>query len=100
MKDEYAMRSTIVFYDLMANSVELLNKATKKGGGVSKMVVKCSYFLMITKKLLMKEGRLMKQNYIFKSNLNTIYKELKNKVALSAFLDRRYFIQGDLQTFA
>lgn len=35
-----------------------------------------------------------------KSTLHTIYKELKNEIAVSSFEDKRYVIPGKVQTLA
>lgn len=101
MKDEFAGMPVECFYGTGAKAYCIKgDEIWKKAKGISKHVIKNQLHLSDYIQTVENGEFVFRKMYIFKSNLHTIYTELKNKVALSSNDDKRFIIPGDVRTLA
>ncbi|KAJ8962880.1 hypothetical protein NQ318_001288 [Aromia moschata] len=102
MKDEYAGLPIKSFYGTGAKAycVELNEGETKKAKGISKNAIQKDLHIADYKYIVENGGLIYRKMYVFRSHLHTMFTEMKNKVALSSFDDKRYVIPGLSKTFA
>lgn len=103
MKDEFAGIPVSSFYGTAAKSycVSVADEEIMKAKGVSKTATE-KYLTASTYKAIAegRSGSVLVQMYSFRSHLHTMYTELRNKIALSCFDDKRYVIPGSTKTLA
>lgn len=96
MEDEYVIRSS---YGLKAKTyIVRLDVLIKGGKGISEYVVKSNLFFADYNQIVNKGGVFIKKYIV--SSLHTIYTELKSKIALYSFDDKRYLVNMEPQTLA
>lgn len=103
MKDEFAGIPISSFYGTAAKSycVSVADKEIIKAKGISKSATE-QYLTASTYKAIAEgtSGSVLCQMYSFRSHLHTMYTELRNKIALSCFDDKRYVIPRSTKTLA
>uniref|UniRef100_V5GNI6 DNA-directed DNA polymerase n=1 Tax=Anoplophora glabripennis TaxID=217634 RepID=V5GNI6_ANOGL len=94
MKDEFPSDPIIEFYGTGAKAyyVKSVNTEVKKAKGIKKSVIKKNLTVEDYKKIVEQGGIIFRKMTSFRSELHNIYTEIKNKVALSYFDDKRFII--------
>lgn len=94
MKDEFPSDPIIEFYGTGAKAyyVKSVNTEVKKAKGIKKSVIKNNLTAEDYKKIVEQGGIIFRKMSSFRSELHNIYTEIKNKVALSYFDDKRFII--------
>ncbi|KAK9871690.1 hypothetical protein WA026_014140 [Henosepilachna vigintioctopunctata] len=102
MKDEYAGQVIKSFYGTGAKAycVELLDKVDKKAKGISKHIVEKNIHLSDYKNVITKNESLLCVMSIFRSCLHDMFTEMRNKIALSSFDDKRFLLKNSFRTLA
>lgn len=102
MKDEYAGSIIECFYGTGAKAycVKLLDKTIKTAKGVKKYVIQKNLSVTDYRNVVEDDASILRRMYVFRSELHTMYTELKNKVALSSKDDKRYILPDKCNTLA
>ncbi|XP_064214277.1 uncharacterized protein LOC135266857 isoform X1 [Tribolium castaneum] len=104
MKDEYAGVPIVLLYGTGAKAycVQTVNDLIKKAKGVSKHVIDKSLTLLQYRAIATNpsSSSVFCVMNVFKSYLHNMYTELRNKIALSNFDDKRYILGNSIDTLA
>lgn len=100
MKDEFPCDPIMEFYGTGAKAyyVKSVNKETKKAKGVKKYIIQNNITGEDYKKIVEHGGLIFRKMNSFRSELHDIYTEIRNKVALSCYDDKRFVIPNTAQT--
>lgn len=102
MKDEYAGRIIECFYGTGAKAycIKLLGKEVKTAKGVKRSVIDKTLSVCDYRDTVEGGATVLRNMYVFRSELHTMYTELRNKVALSCKDDKRYILADKFNTLA
>ncbi|XP_023310398.1 uncharacterized protein LOC111691573 [Anoplophora glabripennis] len=99
-KDEFPSDPITEFYGTGAKAyyVKSINSELKKAKGVKRSVIKNNLTVDDYQKIVDRGGLIFRKMNSFRSELHNIYTELKNKVALSHYDDKRFIIPNTVST--
>ncbi|XP_072380672.1 uncharacterized protein [Diabrotica undecimpunctata] len=101
MKNEFPTNTLKAFYGTRAKAYCIeADTVIKKAKGVSRHVVKNQLQLNDYIRVIYNQAAIFKKMYFFRSEMYTIYTELRNKISLTPQDDKRYIIPGDVSTLA
>uniref|UniRef100_A0A6P7GNY9 Uncharacterized protein LOC114340369 n=1 Tax=Diabrotica virgifera virgifera TaxID=50390 RepID=A0A6P7GNY9_DIAVI len=101
MKNEFPNTTIKAFYGTGAKAYCIeADTILKKAKGVSTHVVKNQLHLNDYVRVVQNNETIFRKMYFFRSDMHTVYTELKNKVSLTSRDDKRYIIPGDVSTLA
>lgn len=100
MKDEFPSDPIMEFYGTGAKAyyVKSINSELKKGKGVKRSVEKNSLTVDDYLRIVDRGGLIFRKINSFRSYLYNIYTELRNKVALFHYDDKRFIIPNTVST--
>ncbi|XP_072376726.1 uncharacterized protein [Diabrotica undecimpunctata] len=101
MKNEFPNTTIKAFYGTGAKAYCIVaDTIVKKAKGVSRHVVKNQLHLNDYVRVVQNKETIFRKMYFFRSEMHTVYTELRNKVSLTSRDDKRYVIPGDVSTLA
>ncbi|XP_072377324.1 uncharacterized protein [Diabrotica undecimpunctata] len=101
MKIKFPNTTIKAFYGMAAKAYCIdADTIVKKAKGVSRHVVKNQLHLNDYVRVIQNKETIFRKMYFFRSEMHTVYTELRNKVSLTFRDDKRYVIPGDVSTLA
>uniref|UniRef100_A0A6P7GY74 Uncharacterized protein LOC114344439 n=1 Tax=Diabrotica virgifera virgifera TaxID=50390 RepID=A0A6P7GY74_DIAVI len=101
MKNEFPTTTIKGFYGTGAKAYCIdADTILKKAKGVSRHIVKNQLHLNDYVRVIQNNETIFRKMYFFRSEMHTIYTEMKNKISLTSTDDKRYLIPGDTTSLA